>query len=48
MDNRRSILIIEQLRRQWIRTAVATNVLLTLSVIAILFLILVKFLSYAF
>ena len=45
MDNRRSILIIEQLRRQWIRTAVATNVLLTLSVIAILFLILVKLLN---
>jgi hypothetical protein len=45
MDNRRSIFIIEQLRKQWIRTAVAANVLLALSSIAILFVILVKLLK---
>lgn len=45
MDNSKSLLIIKQLRRQWIRTAVATNVLLALSSIAIMFVILVKFLK---
>ncbi len=45
MDNRRSLIIIEQLRRQWIRTGVAANVLLALSSIAILFVILVKLLK---
>ena len=45
MDNRRSLVIIEKLRKRWVSTAIAANGLLALSGIAILFVILVKFLK---
>ena len=45
MDNRRSLVIIEKLRKRWVSTAIAANGLLALSSIAILFVILVKFLK---
>lgn len=43
MDNRKSVLTLEHLRRQWVRTAIIVNLLIAISIIAILFVVLVKF-----